>query len=398
MSPRDLPPREGAQSARPREKVAVIAGYAPSLLNFRGPLIRTLRERGHEVIAFAPEHDVETATELLKLGVRYHPVPFERNGLNPLADLRGTRELTALLRRERPDVVFAYTVKPVVFGSFAARAAGIRRIYSMITGLGYTFTPEDGRTRVLNVLVRGLYGAALRFNRRAIFQNPDDRAVFTRGHLVDEDRTCLVNGSGVDLDHYAPAPLPPGPPTFLLLSRLLRVKGVLEYVQAARQLTQQLGPGRARFVLVGPLDTNPSGITQADLDAWQAEGVVEYLGSTTDVRPALAACHVFVLPSYGEGVPRTVLEALATGRAVVTTDAPGCRETVVPGRNGLLIPTKDPAALAAAMRLFIDDPSLAQRMGEASLELARQKYDVRLVNRQMLEAFELGGESHEAPV
>lgn len=376
-----------------REKVAVIAGYAPSLLNFRGPLIRALRERGHEVVAFAPEHDVETATELLKLGVRYYPVTFERNGLNPLTDLRGTRELSALLRRERPDLVFAYTVKPVVFGSFAARAAGVERIYSMVTGLGYTFTPEDRRTQVLNVLVRGLYGAALRLNRRVIFQNPDDRAVFTRGHLVDEARTRLVNGSGVDLDHYAPAPLPPGPPTFLLLSRLLRVKGVLEYVQAARQLTAELGPGRARFVLVGPLDTNPSGITRADLDAWQAQGVIEYLGSAQDVRPHLAACHVFVLPSYGEGVPRTTLEALATGRAVVSTDAPGCRETVLEGRNGFLVPTKDPAALAAAMRRFVDEPALIRQMGEASLALARERYDVRLVNRQMLSAFELGEES-----
>ena len=145
MSPRDLPPREGAQSARPREKVAVIAGYAPSLLNFRGPLIRTLRERGHEVIAFAPEHDVETATELLKLGVRYHPVPFERNGLNPLADLRGTRELTALLRRERPDVVFAYTVKPVVFGSFAARAAISSRVHAILSILPLNLSRACGR-------------------------------------------------------------------------------------------------------------------------------------------------------------------------------------------------------------------------------------------------------------
>lgn len=376
-------------SARRLEKIAVIGGYAPSLLNFRGPLIRALRARGHEVVAFAPEHDVETATELLKLGVRYHPVPLERSGLNPLRDLRGTRELTRLLRRERPDLVFAYTVKPVVFGSFAARAAGIRRLYSMVTGLGYTFTPQDRRTRLLNVLVRGLYGAALRLNRRVIFQNPDDRAVFTRGGLVALARTRLVDGSGVDLAHYAPAPLPAGPTTFLLIARLLRVKGVLEYVEAARRLTRDLGPGRARFVLVGPLDSNPSGITQADLDAWEREGVVEYLGSLKDVRPALAAAHVFVLPSYGEGVPRTGLEALATGRAVVSTDAPGCREIVTQGQNGFLIPVKDPAALASALRRFVDDPSLAQTMGAASLDLARQRFDVRRVNRQMLSAFEL---------
>ncbi|MPY67619.1 glycosyltransferase family 4 protein [Deinococcus sp. SDU3-2] len=369
------------------EKVLVIAGYAPSLPNFRGPLLRRLVELGHEVVAVAPEQDPETEAKLAGLGVRYRAVPFRRTGLNPLHDLGSSLGLYRVIRQERPELVFAYTIKPVIFGSFAARAAGVRRIYAMVTGLGSIFTETDPRTRRLRRLVQVLYALALRLGRTAIFQNPDDRAVFTSRHLVPASRTRLVDGSGVDLTHYRQAPQPAGDLTFVLVGRLLRGKGIPEYVQAARLLASR---GRARFVLVGPLDSNPSGIRREELEAWQAEGLVDYVGATDDVRPYLAACHVFVLPSaYGEGVPRSVLEALATGRAIITTDTPGCRETVAPGHNGFLVPPGDPAALAEAMAQFLDDPGLAGRMGKASLELARQKYDVTLVNKQMLEAFEL---------
>ncbi|WP_216320878.1 glycosyltransferase family 4 protein [Deinococcus aestuarii] len=369
------------------EKVLVIAGYAPSLLNFRGPLLRTLVARGHEVVAVAPERDAATADGLARLGVRYRAVPFRRNGLNPWQDLRGAAGLYRVIRQERPDLVFAYTVKPVIFGSFAARAAGVRRVYSMVTGLGYAFTAPGRRPRLLRRLILGLYGGALRLNRATIFQNRDDRALFTSARVVAPGRARLVDGSGVDLAHYRAAPLPGGDVTFLLVARLLRAKGVPEYVEAARRLA---GRHRARFVLVGPLDTNPSGIGRATLDAWRAEGAVEYLGEAADVRPHLAGCHVFVLPSaYGEGVPRTVLEAMATGRAIITSDTPGCRETVVEGVNGFLVPPGDAAALAGAMARFLEDPALAGRMGQASLDLVRARYDVHLVNAQMLRAFEL---------
>jgi glycosyltransferase involved in cell wall biosynthesis len=214
--------------------------------------------------------------------------------------------------------------------------------------------------------------------------NPDDgNELKTRGIVRPGQPMIEVAGSGIDLSYYAKAPLPSGPPVFLLIARLLRQKGLLEYVEAARRLRAK-HPG-VRVQLLGPLDPNPSGIARAELDAWVREGAIEYLGETRDVRPYLAASIVYVLPSYyREGIPRTVLEAMATGRAIITTDAPGCRETVTPGENGFLVPVRDPAALASAMERFVIDRSLAARMGSQSREMAEARFDVHRVNQTLL--------------
>ena len=371
--------------------IAVIASYAPSLVIFRGPLLAEMVARGHTVTGYAPDPDPQLVAALAALGVQFRAYPLQRAGLNPLRDARTLAALTASLRRDRPDAALCYTIKPVIYGTLAARLAAVPRRFAMITGLGYAFTEADTgarKRRLVEWIVRALYRLALRGCHVVFFQNPDDRGEFLRLGLVREAQAVLVNGTGVDLDHYAPAAPVTDGPVFLLIARLLADKGIREYVAAARILKARYP--QAVFRLVGPYDPNPAAIQPDEIAAWQAEGAVEYLGETRDVRPFIAACSVYVLPSfYREGTPRTVLEALAMGRPVVTTDAPGCRETVVPGANGFLVPPRDVAALAAALERFILQPGLIATMGAHSRALAVEKYDVHQVNAAMLAAMRL---------
>lgn len=378
-----------AAAARPR-KIVVLGSYAPSLIRFRGPLLRDLKAAGCEVVACAAEEDPAVAAELAGLGVAYRRVPMDRAGVDPSADLRTLAALVRLLRAERPDILLAYTQKPIVYGGIAARLASVPHFFPMVTGLGYAFAESASPARrLLRRLTARLYRTAVRRAEALIYFNEEDRAALDRhGILRPGQRALRVDGSGVDVGHYAPAPLPDGPPSFLLVARLLREKGLFEFVEAARLLRRRWP--LARFRLLGPLDANPGSVTPAELAAWQAEGVIEYLGETADVRPYLRACSVFVLPSYyHEGIPRSALEAMATGRAVVTTDWQGCRETVVPGGNGFLVPPRDPPALAAAMARFLEEPELAGRMGRHSLEIVRERFDVRRVNAVLLHALGL---------
>lgn len=375
-------------------KVAVIASYAPSLLNFRGPLLAAMVQTGHEVLACAPGEDQAVSDALAHIGVSYQSIDLSRTGINPLRDVRTILNLYRVLRHFGPDMVLGYTVKPVVYGSLAARLAGVPRHYSIITGLGFSFVDsphvEDQRKRrLLNKLIRWLYRLSLSSNAAVFFQNPDDRALFIRLKLIPEDRTVLVNGSGVDLDHFAESPVKARTqPTFLLIARLLKEKGIMEYVEAAA-IIKKKNP-KVTFQLLGPLDRNDSAsITEAELAEWQ-HSVIDYLGVTNDVRPFIIDSDVYVLPSfYGEGTPRTILEAMAVGRPIITTDAPGCRETVIEGENGFLIPVRDVSALVAAMEKFIDHPELIQLMGKRSREIAEKKYDVHKVNAIIMESMKL---------
>lgn len=368
-------------------KILVVGGIARSLVNFRGPLLQALVQAGNEVLAASGAGSDHVTNELPKIGVQFCPVPLTRAGLNPLGDLKTLLALRALIRREKPDCVLAYTAKPVIYGNLAARGLPGTRVYSMITGLGYGFGAHNLRQRITGQLVQTLYRAALKNTSGVFFQNPDDGEEFLgRGLLAFDAPVTLINGSGVDLDWYAPQPLPQEP-RFLLIARLLADKGIREYVAAARTLKTRYP--QAQFRIVGNIDANPLSISADELEAWQAEGVIEYLGTLDDVRPALADTQVYVLPSYREGTPRTVLEAMAMGRPIITTDAPGCRETVDEGENGFLVPIKDAEALAAAMERFILEPDLAVRMGSASLQLARSKYDVHKVNVAIMQGMGL---------
>jgi glycosyltransferase involved in cell wall biosynthesis len=366
--------------------VLVIAGLASSILNFRGPLLREMVSRGHTVIAAAPvdKHADGVAEVLSGMRVRFEAIPVARGGLNPWQDLQSCRAFVRLLRTLEPDVVFAYTAKPVIYGGMAVRTVGGIRFYPMITGLGYAFTEGGGAKRKgIRTLVQMLYQRGLAAANAVIFQNPDDERLFRALKLLPRSTSSVrVHGSGVDLAAFPPVPLPDAP-VFLMLARLVADKGVSEYVAAAKQVKQEYPS--AIFRLAGGLDPNPSSIEAAELQAWVDEGAIEYLGTLRLVQTALAACRFYVLPSYREGTPRSVLEALATARPVITTSAPGCRETVVHGENGILVEPRNADALAAAMIKLLEMPAAdIQRMADASLALARDKYDVHKVNAEIL--------------
>ena len=368
----------------------VIASFPESLLHFRGPLLSALHSKSLQVHVAAPNLPECGAVrrQLQALGYVVHSVPMRRTGTNPVADAFTLWQLWRLMRRIRPSHVLGYTIKPVIYGSLAAWLAGVPRRFALITGLGYAFQGQVNARGGLRALVQSLYGLALRCTHKVFFQNPDDEALFRSLYLLQpETPSCVVNGSGVDVSAYAVAPLP-SKPHFLLIARLLGDKGVREYAQAAQRI-RVLYP-QVRFSLVGWIDENPNAIDQCELDSWVKAGTLNFLGRLSDVRPAIEACSVYVLPSYREGTPRTVLEAMAMGRAVITTDAPGCRETVVDGDNGFLVPVQSVDALTEAMARFIKDPTLAARMGQRGRQMAEDKYDVHKVNAVMLKEMGLG--------
>ncbi|HYW15528.1 MAG TPA: glycosyltransferase family 4 protein [Allosphingosinicella sp.] len=367
-----------------RRKVLLLGSYAPSLINFRGPLIAAMAERGHEVFAAAPDIDSDVAAKLVALGATPVPVVLGRTSLNPVATWRSGRQLRETVKRISPDVMIAYTIKPVVLGAIAARAAGVSCFAAMITGLGYAFLGGLNPKRLaIRLVAMAMYRRALGASKLVIFQNEDDRRDFGRLRLLPAGKpTLVVNGSGVDLDHFTPEPVP-AETSFLMIARYLRDKGIREYGAAAARLKSEFPEVRTR--LAGWLDEAPDSIGRAGLDSIVAGGV-EDLGRLADVRRAIAESSVYVLPSYREGTPRTVLEAMAIGRAVITTDAPGCRGTVVDGENGFLVPVADSDALYSAMRRFVEDSALARKMGEQSLRLVREKFDVNKVNAAILEA------------
>ncbi|AMN49099.1 glycosyltransferase family 4 protein [Psychrobacter sp. P2G3] len=373
-------------------KFLIIASVANSLVGFRKPFIIALLDKGLEVHVAAPEllENQTITSELKALGAIPHSISMQRTGLNPAADTKTLFSIYSLMRNIKPDYMMGYTIKPVIYGTLAAWLARVPKRFSLITGLGFAFTGgEDNKRKRVRAVAQGLYRTALRHCQIVFFQNHDDEALFYELNIISsQTHTCVVSGSGVDVDEFDVVPFDTQKPLrFLLIARLLGDKGVREYNQAAQQV-KKLHP-EVQFDLVGGLDANPTSITQAELDKWIESGTINFLGLLKDVRPAIQASSVYVLPSYREGTPRTVLEAMAMGRAVITTDAPGCRETVVDGDNGFLVPVKDADALAQAMLRFIEEPELIGKMGKRSRAIAEEKYDVHKVNAQMMSAMEL---------
>ncbi len=363
----------------------LIASFPDSLIKFRGALLRALVAKELAVHVAVPDllDAAAICDELASMGIQMHEIRLRRTGTNPVADLGTVVELQRLMRRIKPDYVLGYTIKPVIYGSIAAWLADVPNRFSLVTGLGYAFTGEtSGKRGLLRRLIQRLYRFGLSRSHKVFFQNPDDQALFRQLGLLPEDiPSCVVNGSGVDVADYSVTPLPEKT-SFLLIARLLGDKGVREYAKAAEKV--KLEHPQVSFRLVGWIDDNPDAIDQQELDEWVSSGTLEYLGKLADVRPAISDCNVYVLPSYREGTPRTVLEAMAMGRPVVTTDAPGCRETVAHGDNGFLVPVQSVDELASAMIRFVEEPKLAAHMGERSRQIAEDKYDVHKVNEFML--------------
>lgn len=371
-----------ADSDRSKQTILLNASYGPSLIRFRGQLIQCLVARGHRVHVSAPDFDEGLEQAVRDLGAVPHAVPLARTRLSPIADLRYLKNIRRLLRETGADLSLSYTIKPNIWASLAARSLGVRSV-SMVTGLGYTMIENGGlKQKLVQLIAQLLYRTATNGNDMVVFQNPDDRRDFIdAGCLADCGKARMVNGSGVDLGYYAATPLPEQP-VFLMASRLLGNKGVREYAEAALSILSRRSD--ARFLLAGYIDDGPDRIDPTELDRWIGGGI-EYLGALEDVRPAISRASVYVLPSYREGTPRSVLEAMAMGRPIITTDAPGCRETVIDGLNGILVPPRDCEHLTRAMERLIDRPDLRTDMGIRSLEICRSKYDVDAVNELLLD-------------
>lgn len=365
----------------------IIASYSESIESFRGHLIAALQSQSIEVHVAAPGLCVGNLVRerLEARGVVVHDLKMQRTGLNPFADFSLLIRLCRLMSRVNPDIWLGYTAKPVIYGAIGALLMRVPRRFALITGLGYAFTAE--RRGVSVWLVRRMYALALSRVTKVFFQNPDDQRVFRDLRVLrPATPSVVVSGSGVDLEEFQATPIPDGPATFLMIGRLLGDKGVREYAGAARRIRVRYP--QARFLLAGWIDENPDAISSDELKAWMEEGNVEFLGKLDDVRAAIASSTVYVLPSYREGTPRTVLEAMAMGRPIITTDAPGCRQTV-DARNGFLVPVGSVEALVSALESFIANPGLARSMGRASRQRAELVFDVHKVNRVILAEMEV---------
>ena len=326
--------------------------------------------------------------EVADRGFSVRSLPLDPHGTNPAVELRSLAGLHRLYRDVAPDIAHLVTIKPVLYGGIAARTARLPAVVSAISGLGYLFIGADRRSRRLAGVVRPLYRAALRHPRqRIIFQNEHDRAVIARLGVRLDGRAVTIRGSGVDLDAFRPLPEPEGPVTFVLPARLLREKGVGEFVEAA-QMLRRAGVA-ARFIAVGARpEGNPAAVPAETLAEWRAEGIVEFPGHVRDMPAVYKAAHVVVLPSYREGFPRVLMEAAASARAVITTDVPGCRDAVIAGETALLVPPRDPAALAAAMRRLIEDADLRRRLGAAGRRLAEARFGIEGIVARHLAIYE----------
>lgn len=358
-------------------KVILAANTDWYLYNFRLSLARYLREQGLEVVLVSPPG--RFTEHLHSSGFRWLPWQVGRQTLAPWTEARAFLALQRIYRQEKPQVVHHFTVKPVLYGSLAARWLHIPAVINSITGLGYVFVSQEGKARLLRLLVTAAYRTAFKHpNQAAIFENEADRQVFIRLGLLPEERTQLIEGVGVDAERFTPAPEPAGTPLVVLSARMLWDKGVGTLVEAARLLQPRLP---VRVALVGEPDPgNPATIDESQLRAWSDEGLVEWWGWQTDMPGVYARSTLVTLPSLGEGVPTALLEAAACGRAIVATDVPGCREVVKHGFNGLLVPAQDPRALAEALYQLLTDPVLRGRMGAAGRQMILDKFTTARVN------------------
>lgn len=369
-------------------KVLVIGGVAASLVNFRGHLLRELVIRGHEVVALSGDNCPKSELTLKSWGVVHEQYALARASSNPVRDISTLASLYAAIRRQKPDCVLSYTIKPVIYASLAARMGGTKRCGAIISGLGYSFMGDGKKRRLIRRITISLLRLALRDRVVVFFQNHDDRRELLEANVVTPKQCHNVGGSGVDLNEYTYVRPHEGLPVFLLVARLLPEKGIREFVEAAVLLRSQ--GVRAIFRIAGGFDDNPSSIGKTELTSWVDSGTVEYLGTVADVRPHMAACHALVLPSYyREGVPRSILEAMATGRAIITTDWPGCRETVEEGKTGFLVPPRDVTLLAARMRQLATNREMLCAMGLEGRDRARRRFNVEDVTNTILQEMHL---------
>jgi glycosyltransferase involved in cell wall biosynthesis len=342
------------------------------------------KEAGWRVILIARESNA--TPEIRAAGIEVIPVPFIRRRLNPFAELMFAFQLAALYRRLKPDLVHHIALKPIVIGGIAGRLAGVPATVNAPVGLGFVFSSEKPLAKFLRPIVSTLLRMTLTPNNaRVIFENPDDLDVLSAARMVRREAAILVRGAGVDIEEFHPAPEPPGRIRVIMIARMIRDKGIADFVEAATILQ-----GQAEFVLVGaPDEGNPNTITETELKTWQRQGKITWLGPRRDIAALLATAHIACQPStYREGLPKSALEAMAAGKPLVATDIPGCREAVIHNVTGLLVPPRDPPALAAALKTLIDDPALRARFGAAARQRAVENFSDAIICAKTISVYE----------
>lgn len=368
----------------PQKSIAIIFNDAKMLLNFRKELIISLIKNNFDVFCLCPTFEEAELSILSSIGAKCYEFYLERNGIHPLNELRSLTSLKNLLCQINPTILLSITAKPIVWGLLASRLTSIRYRVVLFTGLGYVFTSGNQKAKFLKPILVNLYRIALPLANKIIFQNQDDCQEITHLCGLDQKKVQVIQGTGVNLQEWFYHPPHLSPLTFTLAARLLKEKGILEFCAAAAYL-KQYHPD-VRFWLLGGPDKNPGTLSEKDIEQYIQSGVVEWFGFV-NVKEYLSQTSVFVLPSYREGVPRSIQEAMAMGRPVITTDVPGCRETVIDGYNGYLIPPRDVDALITAMHKFIEQPSLIFLMGYHSYQMAVELFDVKKINAQYLQLF-----------
>lgn len=377
-------------------KIVMIGTVAASFYGFRADLIRTLLNQGHEIYALTSEYTAVDLKKIKQLGAIPVTYNLNRGGLNPLADIIATYQLSKEIKKIEPNLVFSFFSKPVIFGTLAAKLAKVPYIIGMLEGLGYTFTDQpDGiskKTRLIKRIQLFLYKIALPQLDQLIFLNPDDPKDLLVAHSISVKKQSVLGGIGLNLADY-PFQLMPcysNNINFLFIGRLLKEKGIHDFIAAIRIVKKTYS--NTTFTVLGSIDhSNLGALSDKDLSTLVETGLIEYPGQVDNVKDWIAACHVFVLPSYREGVPRSTQEAMAMGRPIITTDVPGCRETVLDGVNGFIVEKWNPQALAEKMIYFIEHPEKLQSMGLASYQIAQERFDAKLVNVRLLKLLEIDG-------
>lgn len=371
-----------------KRKGIIFGSSSISITLFRLPLIEEIIKKGHTVEVWGPadQDSKRVITKLKKLGINYRIININNTSLNFTKDIKHIIQIIRLFKKIRPDFLICHTIKPIIYGSLCGSLLKVKKIYSLVTGLGYVFIESKPTHIIIKFFVKVLYKASFIFNDRVFFQNTDDRKIFD--FQLKKNSFEIIPGSGVDTSYYSYSPPKTleTPITFLFIGRLIKHKGIIEFVEAAKIIKKK--HKETSFVVIGRFDDNPSSISKEMLDYWGREGYIFYEGYHEDVRPFIKRSSVFVLPSYREGMPRSVLEAMATGRPIITTDVAGCRDTVINGLNGFLVEKKSSKSLAKAMEKFLKDPTLIPKMGAESRKIAETKYNLDKINEAFMKGME----------
>lgn len=368
------------------KSIVVMSSHTPSLFWFRTDMMKEFIRRGYAVYALGNEEESKWNDKFADNGIIYKQISVRRNGMNPLQDRKTLTSIKAKLEEIHPTKIFTYQAKTVIYGTMAANSLGITEVYPLIAGMGSVFINKSLKSRLVKCVMVALYRHSMKKCPVVFFQNHDDENIFRENKIIKNQKVVLIHGSGVNTDKFVVAPLP-RQMAFLCISRLIRDKGVYEYLEACRKVKGEYP--NIRCLLVGPYDTNPSALKPEELKPFIDDGTIEYFGEQEDVRPFIEQSSVFILPSYREGTPKTNLEAMACGRAIITTDAPGCNETVVDGKNGFLVPIKNVDSICEKMKWFINNPNEIEKIGLSGRAMVEEIFDVNKVNASICESMSL---------